>query len=287
MKRDAPGHGKIADLAHKLGIPRYGAVGIFECLIHATGKYAFLGDIGKLSNVAIAEQVYWDKDPDVLIKALVEVRLIDVSKRYRLVVHDWHDHCEDWVKKRVERSGLPFASLRRIPAANGRQRQTKSDIEADNGILAGGQGKGQGQGIRSEGGVGGDTAADTRGQVRISGRFPRHTMAAMMGLYPAHRRTKSLAAQNAMDAALCRIADAKGHPGTGDPMGYMGGRLRSFAESWAGNRGQWVPHLTNWLENGNYDDPPEAWNEPPPESGNGSYSGGDIARELGAPNERR
>jgi hypothetical protein len=47
----------------------------------------------------------------MLISALLEAKWIDSDSTYRLIVHDWHEHCEDFVKKRLARLKLPFLSI--------------------------------------------------------------------------------------------------------------------------------------------------------------------------------
>jgi hypothetical protein len=42
--------------------------------------------------------VDWEGDADQLIEALIECGWIDSSDQYRLVVHDWHEHCPTYVR---------------------------------------------------------------------------------------------------------------------------------------------------------------------------------------------
>src|SRR5262245_42760201 len=92
MKRGTIEHHKTASLAARLGIPRYAAVGILESLWHATSRYALRGDIGHLTDKEIAHHVAWDKEPQVLVRALVASGWLDRDKEHRLIVHDWADH---------------------------------------------------------------------------------------------------------------------------------------------------------------------------------------------------
>jgi hypothetical protein len=47
--------------------------------------------------------VGWRDDPKKLIDALVESRWIDRDQFHRLVIHDWPEHVQDWIKRKVQR----------------------------------------------------------------------------------------------------------------------------------------------------------------------------------------
>ena len=79
-----------------------------EMLWHYTGTYAPRGDIGRVEDEAIARAVDWRKKPGILIQALVSTNFLDVSNDHRLIVHDWPDHAEDFVRKRLRRSSEDF-----------------------------------------------------------------------------------------------------------------------------------------------------------------------------------
>lgn len=112
MKRTAIDHPKLKRLTLLLGIPHYAAVGIAECLWQFTAKHAIQGDIGKWSNVEIALAIGWPtEDADKLIDVLASSKLVDKHSRYRLVVHDWHDHCDDSTKKTLRNRGMAFATF--------------------------------------------------------------------------------------------------------------------------------------------------------------------------------
>ena len=114
MKRGTPEHPKMKHLARALHINRCTAVGILECLWHWAGKFAQQGDIGRHLDVDIAEAVYWTREPEVLIKALVECGWVDRSETYRLLIHDWQDHADEAVRKYLERHNLKFRQCRDI-----------------------------------------------------------------------------------------------------------------------------------------------------------------------------
>jgi hypothetical protein len=109
MKREAVGHTKMKKLCRVLDIPIYQGVGILESIWHLTARQAQRGDIGKLSNEDIAFGIDYRCEPEDLISALVRCGWLDRDRRYRLIVHDWHEHADDAVKRRVMRSGLGFS----------------------------------------------------------------------------------------------------------------------------------------------------------------------------------
>ena len=53
----------------------------------------------------------WFRPKGKLILSLIKAGWIDQDHVSRLIVHDWHDHADASVKKRLERAGLPFLSL--------------------------------------------------------------------------------------------------------------------------------------------------------------------------------
>jgi hypothetical protein len=114
MKREAPSCSKMKRLCRLLDIPLYQAVGMLELLWHLTAREAPRGDIGKLSNEDIALAVDYRQNEDVLIEVLVRTRWLDVSAEHRLLIHDWQEHADEAVKKRLTRSGQSFISARHV-----------------------------------------------------------------------------------------------------------------------------------------------------------------------------
>ena len=108
MKREAMGNTKMKKLCRRLGIKQYIAVGILESLWHLTAREAPQGNIGKLTDEDIALALDYDDAPETLIAALKDSRWLDPSATHRLVVHDWHEHADDAVKKRLRRCRKPF-----------------------------------------------------------------------------------------------------------------------------------------------------------------------------------
>ncbi len=134
MKRGTPGHPKTLTLADELEIAIPHAVGILEMLWHYTGDYTPRGDIGKVSNKTIARAVGWSGDSEKLIQVLISSGWLDVSADHRLIIHDWPEHAEELVRKRLERmeGGGGFlpeygtVGVRRVVAENGGQCPTKA-----------------------------------------------------------------------------------------------------------------------------------------------------------------
>jgi hypothetical protein len=111
MKRGTANHPKMTRLAKALRMRRWGAVGIMESLWHFTARHAIRGDIGRWSDGDIAEALDWAGDPSNLVSALVETGWLDEHPTHRLLVHDWHEHADDSVKKTLKNRGETFATL--------------------------------------------------------------------------------------------------------------------------------------------------------------------------------
>jgi hypothetical protein len=116
MKRDGPDHPKVKKLAKLLKINRAWAVGVCECLWHATAKLCPQGDIGKLTDFEIAEEVFWVqregnmsiRRAEHLVNILRCCGLLEENIIYRYVVHDWKTHAPESVRKYLSRHGLDF-----------------------------------------------------------------------------------------------------------------------------------------------------------------------------------
>ncbi|HEY4757769.1 MAG TPA: hypothetical protein VIH43_04365 [Chthoniobacterales bacterium] len=110
MKREAIGHTKLKRLCRDLKVRHYVGIGILEALWHMTALESPQGNIGKLSNEDIAFGIDWQDSQDVLIDALVQSKWLDRHPEHRLLVHDWHEHCDDYVDMKVARSTLFYAN---------------------------------------------------------------------------------------------------------------------------------------------------------------------------------
>jgi hypothetical protein len=121
MKREAHTHPKvlefidwvdeqIGDSLRQIGIGAKAlAKGMLDDLWNLAHEHAPQGDIGKFANKRIARTMAWFRDPDELIEVLIECRLVDRHDEHRLIIHDWPEHCGDFVHSRLARNGLRFA----------------------------------------------------------------------------------------------------------------------------------------------------------------------------------
>lgn len=96
-------HWKTRLLATQLQISAAHALGLLEALWHATAEDAPSGNIGRLSNSAIAMQMFTDINPDLLIAALIDSKHLDEHPAHRLIVHDWDAHADYNTKRKVAR----------------------------------------------------------------------------------------------------------------------------------------------------------------------------------------
>ena len=124
MKRGTPDHPKVSTLMRLLGLERWAVVGILESPWHFTARYASRGDIGRWSDEEIEQGIGWTNGqgdrPGRLIEALVAARWLDRSEEYRLVVHDWPDHCDESCKKTLKNRGEAFAVVKKVQAVSER-----------------------------------------------------------------------------------------------------------------------------------------------------------------------
>ncbi len=140
MKRGTPDHPKLLDLCDHLKCDLATAVGYLELLWHFTAKYCPQGDIGRYSDRRIEAALGWNggrwKPHGKLITALSLCHWIDIDPVSRLVIHDWHDHCDDVVRKRLARAGLKFLSVSgKMTGQNTVSDRTRQDRRPDNGSL--------------------------------------------------------------------------------------------------------------------------------------------------------
>lgn len=98
-------HRKTRRLATLLNIMPCMAMGIMEALWHVTSEQAPCGDIGKLSNQDIADEMFYTGDADHLIDCLLKAGILDEHLSCRLSVHSWEDHADQATKRKVARFG--------------------------------------------------------------------------------------------------------------------------------------------------------------------------------------
>lgn len=105
MKRGTPDHPKTEMLAELLGVCVAQAVGHMEMLWHFAAKHSPAGDIGRWPDSMIAKRAGWNGDPQQFVGALEAAKgagrhgWIEKHRSHRLVLHDWHEHAEESVKK--------------------------------------------------------------------------------------------------------------------------------------------------------------------------------------------
>ena len=107
-------HRKTRRLASALQIPPCYALGVLESLWHVTAEQSPDGAIGRMSNQDIADEIFWDGDPEILVQALISAGWIDECQQNRLVVHDWSAHCDQSVRRKLTRHDLKFASREQL-----------------------------------------------------------------------------------------------------------------------------------------------------------------------------
>lgn len=117
MKVGTTTHPKFRSLMRRLALPQYAVVGLLESLWTLAGQFADDGDLTRFDAHAVADYAGYDGDAEALLTALVECRWLDRIDD-RLLIHDWDDHCPDYVydrrRKRVKR-----ASMRECPGMSG------------------------------------------------------------------------------------------------------------------------------------------------------------------------
>src|SRR5512139_2159760 len=111
MRHDADRRLKFRLLQRRLQLPSWQIKGLLTAIWHFTIENAPRGDIGRFTDEEIAVGIEYDGDAAQLIEGLVSTRWLDRCRTYRLVVHDWHEHCEVFVRKRLERKGISFVTV--------------------------------------------------------------------------------------------------------------------------------------------------------------------------------
>lgn len=109
MKLEALEHPKTLELADQLDIELPTAIGHLELLWAFVAKTTPNGAVGKYSNAVIADKARWRGKPATFVQALISVGFLDEDEQYRLLVHDWSEHCPNWVRAKLKRDGLNFA----------------------------------------------------------------------------------------------------------------------------------------------------------------------------------
>ena len=109
MKRGTPDHPKVYELCDQLGCDRPTALGYLVLLWEFAARYAPRGDIGRYSDKRIEAALDWGgrgKPEGKLIKSLTNCGWCDESPEFRLIIHDWSDHADQSVRKKLSRHRL-------------------------------------------------------------------------------------------------------------------------------------------------------------------------------------
>jgi hypothetical protein len=101
---------KFKKLQRRLKLKLWQCAGLLEMLWMFTTNNAPAGDIGRHSNEDIAAALEWEDDADALIEALIDTRWLNADDVHRLLVHDWEEHCPNYLKGGFTRAGKTFAT---------------------------------------------------------------------------------------------------------------------------------------------------------------------------------
>ncbi len=115
MKAGTQNHLKVKRLQRLLGVPMYRAVGILESLWLLCLDCCDDGRIGKFSDDEIADYLGWDgsKIASELVRALSDAGWLDPDDECRYVIHDWLDHCPEYIKDRIRKRGARVEKRRK------------------------------------------------------------------------------------------------------------------------------------------------------------------------------
>lgn len=105
MKAGTQNHLKVKRLMRLLNAPMYRVVGILETLWLLCTDCCDEGNVGKYTDEEIADYLGWDgpQSPSELVRALSDSGWIDQDEEERLVVHDWLEHCPEYIRDRVRK----------------------------------------------------------------------------------------------------------------------------------------------------------------------------------------
>lgn len=104
---------KFTELMRRLDLPRWQARGLLDTLWQFTTHNAPTGNVGRFTDDQIALGIDWRGNAGELVSALVDLGWLDRDERCRLVVHDWYEHCEDSVHRRLAQAVEYFHDGRR------------------------------------------------------------------------------------------------------------------------------------------------------------------------------
>ncbi len=112
MKAGTHNHLKVKRLKRLLGVPLYRVVGILETLWLLCADCCDEGNIGKFTDEEIADYLEWDGDASALVRALADSGWTDPDETHRYIIHDWLEHCPDYISERVRKRRARHAKQR-------------------------------------------------------------------------------------------------------------------------------------------------------------------------------
>lgn len=107
-KRGTLTHRRTRRLAAALHLPPPCALGLMEALWHVTAEHAPAGDVGRLSDEDLCDELYWDQDPGELVAAFVRAGVLERHPEHRLVVHGWSEHADNALRHKLHRARSTF-----------------------------------------------------------------------------------------------------------------------------------------------------------------------------------
>lgn len=107
-KRGTLTHRRTRRLAAALCIPLPCALGLMEALWHVTAEHAPAGDVGRMSDEDLCDELYWDQDPGELVEAFVRAGVLERHPDHRLVVHGWSEHADNALRHKLNRARSTF-----------------------------------------------------------------------------------------------------------------------------------------------------------------------------------
>lgn len=247
MKRETLRHPKTLDLAARLNRSRPEVLGFLSLLWDFAAEFTPAGDIGKHTDGTIARACDWNGDPSEFIDALLAAGWIDRDPDHRLLIHDWHDHCERWVHLKLQRLGLQFATSLE------RSTEPSTDAATER---------------STEPSASRDLPYPTQTKPNLPKPIARATgqysaaFEAWYAVYPRHVGKDKAAA--AYGRAIQRIASARGLSAT-DAHLWLLSVTQVFAASPAGRSSEspgdlkYVPYPATWLNAGRFNDDQSEW----------------------------
>ena len=103
MKAGTQNHLKMKRLQKMLGVPLYQAVGVLESLWLLCQDCCDDGRIGKYTDQEIADYLEWEGDATELQTCLLKSGWTDQDDAGRPAVHDWTEHCPEFIKERLRK----------------------------------------------------------------------------------------------------------------------------------------------------------------------------------------